>query len=205
MSSDSAAGKEIFRNGLAERFGITDLRAVDGIVFATDGENTKKWYTPDGAYRISDQIQAFAKAIMAAGKGGDPIFGQAVELANALAEAAREAQFQREESKGTGNKTELVQKQLTPLSGHVLDWDGADKKVLDGLVELGMTLFPTLKDHEIGDVMKMSDVRGITKLGALRLLEKYRQDGKSLMPAAAVALYRDLESGRILLPKSMFN
>lgn len=197
---------DVFRNGLAEKFGISYVRAVDGLVWVAEDEGKgsgRKWYKPEQASALSDQVNAFAKGIYALGDANTQSFKDACELAAVLADAARLARAQRELSKGTGNLTEQVEKQLTPLPGHVLDWNGADKKVLDGLVELASGMFKELDVGAIGDVMMMADAGGERKLGALRIMDQFKSSGKNILPRVAVGMYDDLKSGRLVLPSSM--
>lgn len=196
--------QEVYRNGMAERFGIGYIRVVDGLIFVGEGEGgARKWYKPEQAAALADQINAFAKGIYALEGPGNQTFRDACELAGMLAEAAQKAHAERELSKGTGNKTEIVTKQLTPLPGHVLDWEGSDRKVLDGMVELAAGMFKDLDTGVIGDVLRMSDVGGERKLGALKILDQFKQHGKILQPRAAVSMYDDIKAGRIVLPSSM--
>jgi hypothetical protein len=188
---------DIFRNGLAEKFGIEYIRVSDGLVFVGDAsDGSKKWYKPGQAAVISDQINAFAKAIMAT-KGSEAVVAQASELAYALAEAAQKAAALQEISRGTGNKVDIIEKQLTPLPGHAMDWDGANKKELEGLVYLALSMFPTLTEGEVGDIMRMSDIGGETKLGALKIQESFKASGRRIHARMAVNIYQDLANGKL--------
>lgn len=192
---------DLSSDDLADKFGIAELTVNDGLVWATDGSGNRKWFSPDDAFKLSEQLNDMAKAFALQGREAEDVFRETCQLAYYMATAGLIAKQEREKSVGTGNMTERVTKELTAKEGHALDWDGTSSKVLDGLVAVCAEMFPDLDVGTIGDVMKMTDVGGKRKLGTLKMLDDYKNAGKPLAnPKTALDMYDALADGRIVAP-----